>query len=104
MWRWTIALPRHGVRHVLALSILCSLTSCGWFGESTYSNCAFAADETHFTGLWLRNDGRVAMARRLTKDCKQVDVEIDGGDGKRVGRVRWAECLKGPDCDEAGMF
>ena len=49
-------------------------------------------------------DGRVAMARRLTKDCRQIDAEIDGGDGKRVGRVRWAECVKEPDCDQAGMF
>ncbi|MDA8402582.1 MAG: hypothetical protein M0Z56_00070 [Desulfobacteraceae bacterium] len=26
------------------------------------------------------------------------------GNGSRKGKVRWAECTSGPDCDDAGMF
>jgi hypothetical protein len=32
------------------------------------------------------------------------DRQADKGDGKKLGRVRLAECSMGPDCDEAGMF
>jgi hypothetical protein len=89
---------------LVVLGIVTSVTACDWFEESKYSNCAIASEETSFVGEKLKNDGNAVVSRRLTEDCLSRDREIDGGDGKETGKVRWVVCLKGPDCDEAGMF
>lgn len=88
----------------VVFGILANLTGCDWFEGSEYANCAIAADESNFIGEWLKNDGNAVVTRQLTEDCVDSDQTIDGGDGNKAGKVRWALCLKGPDCDEAGMF
>lgn len=95
---------RHASALVVALSIMSNLTGCDWLQESEYSNCAIAEDEGTFTGEWLKNDGNADVTRQYTEECKRRDQEIDDGNGPRAGKVRWTVCLKGPDCDEAGMF
>ena len=88
----------------VVLGVVAGVTACDWFEESAYSNCAIARDEINFVGEKLKHDGNAVVSRRLTEDCVSRDREIDGGDGKERGKVRWVVCLKGPDCDEAGMF
>ena len=80
------------------------IIACNPFAKTKYSNCVVAKDEINFVGEWLKHDGNVEQTRLLTTDCENMDKKIDGGDGKNKGKVRWAACLQGPDCDEAGMF
>jgi hypothetical protein len=89
---------------VVIFGILLIATACNPFVESKYSNCVVAKDASSFIGEKLKNDGNVESSRLLTTDCMDKDREIDGSDGKNRGKVRWAVCLQGPDCDEAGMY
>lgn len=89
---------------VIVFGIMAITTACNPFAESKYSNCVIAKDVSNFTGKKLKNDGNVDSARLLTTDCVKNDQEIDAGDGKNKGRVRWVVCLQGPDCNEAGMY
>jgi hypothetical protein len=75
------------------------------FWESSgYSNCVIVAKESHFTGERMQYSQAVSHGRTPDQACVDEDLKRDGGDGPLRGTVRWAECFKGPDCDEAGMF
>jgi hypothetical protein len=89
---------------LVAAALVVASAGCDWLEESGFSNCAIADDESSYTGEWLANDGKVVVFRRPTEECASTDRAIDDGDGNKSGRVRWAVCRKGPDCDEAGMF
>ena len=71
---------------------------------SEYSNCVIVEKTSDFDGKWLKNNINISMKTTLTSECKMKDNEIDNGDGNKQGRIRWAECLAGPDCSEAGNF
>ena len=94
---------------VAATAILCFigiflLTGGHFFRKSGRSNCVIVEDESRFTGRWLKHSQAVLYARMRTEECRAEDQAIDAGDGSRKGKVRWAECTYGPDCDEAGMY
>jgi hypothetical protein len=80
--------------------VLLLLASCG---ESKFSNCVTVEEESDYTGTWLQHD-KGNRATLETPECEKKDFEIDNGDGPKHGKVRWAVCLNGPDCDEAGNF
>ncbi len=72
--------------------------------KSGFANCVVAASPQAFVGKHLKFTGEAERKTVQTPACVDKDRAIDGGDGPRQGRVRWVECLAGPDCDEAGMF
>ncbi|HOC60054.1 MAG TPA: hypothetical protein PKN70_08900 [Smithellaceae bacterium] len=84
--------------------VIMLIAGCGMTEKSGLSNCVVVEKEDHFTGEWLRHSRAVYFGRMKTPECVRKDQEIDQGDGPRKGKVRWAECMKGPDCDEAGLF
>jgi hypothetical protein len=75
-----------------------------FFEKSGLSNCVVVDHEADFTGEWLKHSRYVSFERKPTPKCIEKDRQIDQGDGSIKGKVRWAECTFGPDCDEAGMF
>jgi hypothetical protein len=77
---------------------------CGMTEKSGLSNCVVVEKEDDFNGKWLRHSRSVYFGRLKTPECVQKDQDIDKGNGPKKGKVRWVECLKGPDCDEAGMY
>jgi hypothetical protein len=79
------------------------LAGCNPFAETDFANCVVVEDEAHFTGEWLKHERATMYARIKITKCEEKDRAIDGGDGPKSGRVRWAVCLAGPDCDESGM-
>ncbi len=72
--------------------------------KSEFSNCMIVNKTSAYIGKRLKNSELEKGSRITTEQCQLRDVEIDKGDGAKKGRVRWAECAVGPDCDEAGMF
>ena len=80
------------------------LTAGHFFESSGISNCVVVAKEADFTGKWLTHAHYVLSERIPTPECLEKDQRIDKGDGPRKGKVLWAECTFGPDCDDAGMF
>lgn len=81
---------------VLALSSGCQ--------KSGYAHCVSVADEKAYTGQWLRNRQAVVDSVMKTEQCAALEASAGESDGPKLGKVRWAECLAGPDCDEAGKF
>jgi len=88
----------------VGLALVIALGGCNPFEKSEYSHCVIAHDAASFTGKKLKNDGNARSQVSLTTACIEEDRKLDGADGRNKGRVRWVVCLKGPDCDEAGMF
>jgi len=80
------------------------LAGCGAFEKSGISNCVVVENEKDFTGEYLKHSRATLFERLRTPECVKKDQEIDKGDGPKKGKVRWVECSKGPDCDEAGMY
>jgi hypothetical protein len=80
------------------------LTGGHFFKKPGLSNCVIVANENDFSGEWLKHTRFEVFSRIPTIDCIEKDRQIDSSDGPKKGKVRWAECLFGPDCDEAGMF
>ena len=87
--------------HLLALFLYRYLN---FFQKSDYCNCVVVEQESDFTGKWLKHANSTTFSVRKTEECISLDVKIDNGTGAKDGRVRWAECLSGPDCNEAGNF
>ena len=71
--------------------------------KSGDSHCVVVEDESHYTGAWLKHSTAKQSSRIPTEKCKALDQKIDDGDGEKKGKVRWIECLKGPDCEEPAM-
>ena len=97
------------LKTVIAVAILAFLglflmTGGKFFQKSDYANCVIVDNVDDFSGEWLEYDECLSHSVRLTTECVEQDKTIDSGDGPRSGRVRWAECTHGPDCDEAGMY
>jgi hypothetical protein len=74
------------------------------FKKSDMSNCVIVNNEDEFAGDLLKHSDSILYSRISTSICINKDQQIDSGDGAKKGKVRWAECSYGPDCDEAGMF
>lgn len=74
------------------------------FRKTDRSNCVVVADTSHFTGEKLLYSSASFHRVEMTTMCESKDIELDGGDGNKTGRVRWFECLPGPDCDEIAMY
>ncbi len=72
--------------------------------DPNHVHCVVVPEEADYIGEWLKNRGAVQDGVIETAECKRLDAEIDNSDGNKNGRVRWASCLSGPDCDEAGVF
>lgn len=66
--------------------------------------CVVVAQASDFTGTYLRHRNAVSKGVMTAEACRAQDQQWDQGDGMRAGRVRWAVCRAGPDCDEAGNF
>lgn len=78
------------------------LSGCG---ESKYCHLVQVENEQDFNGKWLKTRNKPQLDKiLLVDDCKKIDEEVDRGDGEKKGKVRWARCLSGPDCNEAGDF
>ena len=65
--------------------------------------CAIAESPSAFTGTLFKNDGHVEFKTVRTEKCEQLDQKVEN-DGDRSGKVRWVECLSGPDCGEGLMY
>ncbi len=94
---------------VAATTILCFigvflLTGGHFCRKSGTSNCIVVEEEGQFTGQRLKHSQAIMYTRLPTDECRAKDLKIDTGDGPREGKVRWAECIYGPDCDEEGMY
>ena len=87
----------------LAVPICFCMAILGGCGESDYSNCVVTQNKCDYTGEWLQHRGG-EQKTLLAVECEDIDRRIDGGDGMKKGKVRWAVCSNGPDCNEAGMF
>ncbi len=85
------------------LLICCTLLAgCS---KSGFSHVVHVENERHFIGEYLKFSGSpLVNGVRRDAEAQQLDLQIDQGDGPRKGRLRWVECLSGPDCDEAGMY
>ena len=60
----------------------------------------YVSDEKVFDSTIDSKDPKILDHGRLLKDeIIGLDKKIDGGDGKKEGKVRWVECY-GIDCDE----
>lgn len=75
-----------------------------WTQKTDLAYCVVAADQSAFTGEWMKHQS--AESERIIKaaECQNTDAALDNGDGKKAGRVRWVECMAGPDCNEGGNF
>ncbi len=85
------------------LVAIISVTSCYWQQKSEFANCSIVEKESDYIGKNLKAKSYVSINRVKLSQCSSIDAEIDKGDGASLGKVRWVQCLKGPDCDEAGM-
>ncbi|XOF34015.1 MAG: hypothetical protein ACL93V_01565 [Candidatus Electrothrix sp. YB6] len=72
--------------------------------KSDITNCVVVEKESQFTGKWLKHSQAIMHTHLPTDACRAQDQKIDAGDGPKEGKVRWAECTYGPDCNEKGMF
>lgn len=79
-----------------------SIQSCST--DPNHVHCLVVSDESHYIGEWLKSNGAVQDGVIETAECNRLDTKIDDSDGNKAGKVRWASCLFGPDCDEAGVF
>lgn len=90
---------------VLVLLVLGPLIfSLNPFARTDRAYCVVVADVAHFTGTYLKHSQAQSALVGKTKACETQDRQMDAGDGPKAGRVRWAVCPRGPDCDEAGRF
>lgn len=65
-----------------------------------YGFFVHASDESVFVSKIDPHDPRIVNHGRIKKEkIFELDREIDKGDGRRQGKVRWYECY-GIDCDE----
>lgn len=83
---------------LLAILILVGCT------KSDYCNCIQVKDEKEFIGKWLKYRQAETHSTLSIKECIEKDKLFDNADGNKTGRIRWAVCINGPDCSEAGMF
>lgn len=74
------------------------------FTPSGYSNCVIVRNEIEFVGENLKTNSPTSRRVVVTDKCIMDDKNIDNGNGPRKGKVRWAECYSGPDCNEAGWY
>ena len=73
-------------------------------GEPKYCNFVQVKNEKDFIGKWLRYEKAENHSTLLISECQEKDRLLDHSTGNRAGRIRWAICDNGPDCNEAGMF
>lgn len=92
------------IRLLISALIMGFIAGCGMMEKSGLSNCVIVEKTEDFTGEYLKHSGAVFFGRLPTSECIKKDQELDKGDGPKKGKVRWVECSKGPDCDEAGMY
>lgn len=89
---------------IFSFAMVFFLTGGKFFAKSGISNCVIVNNEKDFTGVWLKHSESLLYTRKPTTKCIAKDKQIDKGDGPKKGKVRWAECTYGPDCDEAGIY
>jgi hypothetical protein len=74
------------------------------FAKTDKSFCIVVQEASDFTGKYLKHRQAISAEIVKTEECEAKDRQIDSGDGKKSGKVRWAVCPRGPDCNEAGQF
>ena len=94
-WEWIIWAGAIGALVILAATCL---------QTSGFVNCVVVEKEEHFIGEMLAHSSAEVFGPLPLEECEALDRDLDGGDGPREGRVRWVECLKGPNCNETGDF
>ena len=87
-----------------ALLLVLALVARSCMRPSGYSYCVVVAQESDFTGEWLKASRTVYHQTILTPQCEARDRQLDNGNGPRKGLVRWVECYAGPDCNEGGQY
>jgi hypothetical protein len=102
--RFFKGLARWAAGLTLAFVALAAVLLWRSWEPSGYANCVVVAQEADFIGERLKYAGARSHGTRPVQECVDEDVRLDGGDGPSRGRVRWVECMKGPDCHEAAMF
>lgn len=108
MWKLLVKLVKYllatlGV--ILVLLVVGPLVfSFNPFAKSDRAFCVVVSDPAHFTGRYLKRSQSESARVTKIQSCELHDQQIDAGDGPKAGRVRWAQCPRGPDCDEAGRF
>lgn len=75
-----------------------------WSQKTDRAYCVIAQNNAAFTGEWMKHDSAESESIVKTTECQESDRKLDEGNGKKAGRVRWVECLAGPDCNEGGNF
>lgn len=92
------------MRYFLVLSPLLLAILFAGCEKSGYAHCVFVTHENAYTGKWLKHSGADLDSVMRVEECAALEAKVGESDGAQAGRVRWAECLAGPDCDEAGKF
>ena len=92
------------MRHTVLVAALVVLATIAGCTKSGYSHCVSVSDEEAYTGEWLKNEQADVDSVMKTEECVAIEASSGESDGPKLGKVRWAECLSGPDCDEAGEF
>ena len=73
-------------------------------GNSGYSHCVSVSDESDYSGEWLKHSQAEVDSVMKNGECAAMEAAAGESDGPKRGKIRWAECLAGPDCNEAGDF
>jgi len=97
-----------GLATIGALLIGGVATSIGFgmnpFAITDKSYCVVVQETRDFTGKYLKHRQAISAEIVKSEECEAKDRHIDLGDGMKSGKVRWAVCPRGPDCNEAGQF
>lgn len=92
------------MRYWLILAPLFTLICMAGCEKSGYAHCVSVAHESAYNGKWLKHSAAELDTVIKTEECAALEAQLGEADGPKAGKVRWAECLAGPDCDEAGKF
>lgn len=88
-------------KFIVTLALCVSLSGCN--KHSGFCNYVEVQNEKDFNGEWLKHSSAIQQKTMKVDECSSNDKKFDDGNDKK-GKIRWAECFEGPDCNEAGMF
>ncbi len=90
------------MNRLIILTLFLGISSCSV--QSDFCNYVEVEDESQFVGEWLKYSSAKKHDILKKEECNNLDQMLDNGNGEKTGKVRWANCLAGPDCNEAGMY
>jgi len=86
---------------VIPLPLIAGLIFSAWVLITEDSRdktfCATAKDSSAYTKKTLNREDFIDLQTNTLDICKDIDDEVDDGDGRLLGKVRWFVC-KGTTC------